>query len=1154
MPAQRSEYATVYANPDGFSFTLEESAVPVRVRTAGGDWTEPDPTLELRPDGTVAPRAAMAELAFSGGGAGAELVSVARQGRSLTLGWPGRLPEPRLEGATATYAEVLPGVDLQLTASVTGFRQVLVVKTREAAASQALERIDYGVRAKGLALRERAGGALAAVDADGRTVFAAPPAQMWDSAGAATAQQQAQDTGSVSTADDGSDAPNPGVEPAPGDAVTEMEVEVSEDALSVIPDAAMLSETDASAFPLYIDPTVTWGEAERTLLRSDGYKNYGWGNGSDDRGKGMGRCGTANGYTCGPGYRQRLYFEFSPSKLKGKKVLDATFRVTETWSFDCTARWVDLRRTKGISSSSKWPGPEAFDLLGDRKVSAGRGSLCDPSQPRKAIEFNDNPNESDENLTPTVRKFADGKFSRLTLMLRAKNESYTVAWKRFKNDAVLAVKYVGKPAKPSAVGLVSGSSQVCETNASDPQIVSDPTPALTATPRTKKGGGSGAKLRAYFDIDHKKADGSWADTPNDVGNLRPSSGFVGSGHRLVMSWGPALAEGKLYRYRAWTRSYYDNGTQYLAGPSNASTGGWCYFRVDKERPLAPQVTIADPYSECLPNACARGGGPGVAASFAFSPADGVTDTTGYQFRVTGQSSWSPKLSGETAQASYTPPKSGTYRVYARARDTVGWGETQVIDFLVDAGAGPVGRWHFDEASGMAIDSATADGVPRHDATLHGTATRDDRGRRGLLTHDGDGQPLPEWHEDRGLSLDGSGAHAATDGPVIETRSAYTVSAWARLNSTDRDGIVLSQDGNNYSPFILWYETSYDTWVFGVKEKDEDTGTAYYGVVADQPAASGTWTHLAGTYDPASDELKLYVNGKLQGTRTVPGSWNATGDFQFGRYLWAGNRYWDFNGSIDEAAVWQRVLTPEEVADEARLMTSDEIAGAELVADWDPSLDSGTTLQDRSSGYGRDMTLVGGATLDGEAIVLDGVDGAGTVPGPLVDDTGSFTVTAEAELDRDALVGKDVGYVGPVAGQRTGDGSAWGLWFELTGKKTGVDDEGVEVTVPLGVWHFGRLNNDNSFASVSSAAAEVDDLARITGVFDAQDSTVSLYLGLNPEGEPQAFTAKVGSGDFTVGRAYAGGSWGHYLPARLTDVRLFAGAMADDRQIQVRIGD
>lgn len=68
---------------------------------------------------------------------------------------------------------------------------------------------------------------------------------------------------------------------------------------------------------------------------------------------------------------------------------------------------MDLVRTDNISASTTWSSrPKERDLMVDRHVSAGRGSLCDPDSPDAAIEFNDNPDESNENLTPTVRDFA----------------------------------------------------------------------------------------------------------------------------------------------------------------------------------------------------------------------------------------------------------------------------------------------------------------------------------------------------------------------------------------------------------------------------------------------------------------------------------------------------------------------------------------------------------------------------------------------------------------------------------------------------------------------------------------------------------------------------------------------------------------------------
>ncbi|MGC5361654.1 LamG-like jellyroll fold domain-containing protein [Streptomyces sp. DT24] len=1156
---QRSERTTVFANPDGFTFTLEQSAVPVRVASAGA-WVEPDPTLERRADGSVGPRAAAVDMSFSGG-AGDPLVRIADAGRSLELEWPTKLPTPTLDGPSAVYHEVLPDVDLKVTATAESFQEVLVVKSPSAAADPRLGELRFAMRTKGLTVREGASGTLAAVDGDGRTVFRAPPAQMWDSAGAAAAGRTAAPRPGTATPSGpsalsapsvtGAVAPGSGLEPGQGDNVAGMEVRVDDDTLAVVPDARMLTSTAPSAYPLFIDPTVTWGESERTLLRSDGYVSYGWGNGDDGQGKGAGKCGTWSGYYCGPGYVQRLYFEFSPASLKGKQVLSATFRVTEPWAFQCSPRWVDLVRTDNISSSTKWSSrPKDLDLMVDRNVSAGRGSLCDPNSPTKPIEFKDNPAETNENLTPTVKNFAAGKFSRLTLMLKAHDEGDTSAWKRFKNDAVLAVDFVGLPAKPTGIGLVTGSGTVCETKESDPAIVSDPTPTLTSTPQTASGGEKDAQLRVAMDVDKKAADGTWANAITEM--ERPTSGYVGDNVKLTAST-TTLAEGPLYRYRSWTRSYYNKGKSQLPGPSNGSTTGWCYFKVDPTAPKAPKITFGSTYTECTTNACAPAGGPGKKDTFTFSAASGDTNVA-YQYRLSGDAAWSAERTGASVQQVITPQKPGTFRLYVRAKDTVGrWGAQNLVDFLVAAGEGPVGRWHFDEASGVAKDSATADGAD--DATLAGGAVRDDRGRLGLITRDATGERLETPVTDRGLSLNGTGAYAATGGPALETRSAYTVSAWARIDRTTGVGIVASQDGARYSPFILCYSKDMGTWFFGTKEKS-DTNDAYFGIVAKNPPVIGVWTHLAGTYDPATGKLTLYVNGVAQGSRTVTGGWEAAGAFQIGRYKWADVYQYYFPGGIDEVAVWQRALTAEEIADEARALTAPGYAGTELVADWSPERGTGTTIGDTTSGYGRALTLTGGASLDGEELVLDGVDDAATATAPVVDDTGSFTVTTLVTPDEAKLATKSVGYVGQVLGQRTADGSAWGLWFEVTGHRTVLDEETAEErSVPVGFWRFGRLNADGTSTSVvSDEEAAVDSAVRLTGIFDAQDGTVSLRVGYVLNGEPKAFTAKAGTGEFAVGKGFGGGTWKHFLPGRIAEVRVWAGAVASQSQAEDLVGD
>ncbi|MEU0401638.1 LamG domain-containing protein [Streptomyces sp. NPDC006197] len=1186
---ERTERETVFANPDGATFTLEKSIAPVRVDTGSG-WAKPDATLVRHEDGSIGPKAAVVDLSFSGGGGSGEgLVTMGQDGRSVSMGWPGRLPEPRLDGERAVYENVLPDVNLILTATVEGFRQVLEVETPEAAALPELKSIEYGLKADGLHLREGAVGSVEALDGNGRVVFRSPTARMWNSAGddgveSPVSGASTQSAGfralsgiSAESASSAEPAPEPVAPlqegdplagPGAGDEAALMDVDLTPGSLTVTPAADLVTRTDAEDFPLYIDPSAEMNEAERTVLSSDGDAFYNFSGG--DNGMSVGKCGSAvvNGvtYYCGSGYVNRMYFEFVPTNLQGKHVLDATFRVTETWSFSCNPRWVDLKRTEPISQSSRWPGPTALDHLGDRYVSAGRGTMCSPSQPRAAIEFNDNPDEPDENLTATTKSFADGKLSVLTLRLSAQDETDTEEWKRFDDDAVLTVTYMSKPATPAEYGVLSGPTQICNKTEGSPATLSDPTPILVATPRVVPGGESAAMLRVYFDVDGKNADGTWSDALEPTtGSLAPTTGHVAYSTTLkdfpsqVKDWNVALKEGTLYRYHAFTQSFPN--TSYTGALSSGVTP-WCYFKVDSTAPKPPVVTFGTPYSECVTGgSCVPAGEPGKTGTVTFSPASGDVNT-GYRYKLSPDSAWSGWKTATSGSytATITPLVSGALILNVQATDAQGRiGSERAVKFLVNEGSGHIGRWSFNEPSGVAYDSSTVDPVLQNNLTLTASgATRNDHGRRGELAAS-DGTKT----QDKALSLSSASQGAAsTTKQVVETLSAYTVTAWARLDAAGSlNATVVGQNGNRHSAFYMGYCANVKTWCIRLPEADSDSASlSAQRINATKSPQLGAWTHLGLVVDPspAKKTISFYVNGVLQGrTPFTTGAWASTGGLQVGRAKYAG-AYGDyFPGEIDEVAVWQRALVDGDVKKEAGAKAADGSGYVELVAQYNPNSGSGSALQD-SSGYGNALSLSGGAALGSEGISLDGVDGSGSTARPLVDDTGSFTVSTAVNVTTAKLKTMPDGSRMQVLGQQTGTGSSWGIWFEKTGMQEQIveptDPEKLPTTelVPVGRWFFGRWSSDGSGSVQSDELLTPSGEVRLTGVYDATTGTVRLYTGTTRQGDPKAYQATLGSG-FSIGKEWTGTTWGSYLPGTISDIRLWAGALSDENQVLAVVG-
>ncbi|WP_308114542.1 LamG domain-containing protein [Streptomyces sp. ISL-12] len=1167
VEAERTEYTQTFANPDG-TYTLKQATSPQRAKDASGAWHDIDTTLVRRDDGTVGPRYTAVEASFSGGGT-KDMVRLEQDGQELSVAWPGELPEPSLEGATATYAEVLPGVDLQLTAMPDGYREILVVNSAEAAQNPALEQLRFAVAGKSVSVIPGAAGGLRAVDADGNAVFTGPAGQMWDSAGtseegaeaqsprtaaAETLSTAADDTDEGKAAADGDTPPGPGA----GAATATLPVQVEDGSIAVAPDLTLLRGDD-TVYPVFIDPSVGLSRSERTVLSSDGDAFYQF---SGEYG--VGRCSNADGYYCGENYANRMYFEFSPSALAGKHVLHATFRAHETWSFNCDPYTVTLERTGNISEGTRWPGPAIGALMDSRKVSAGRGDNCSPAQPDSWIEF-------DGSLTKNVQNFADGKFSRLTLMLRALDESEPRAWKRFDSNGEITVDYVPNPGVPINVGIIPGVAGAnahgyCQP-ADDPLAVTVDQPTVRGRVETQISPGtndSKGQLKINYRIARQLADGTWEEIWAEDA---PDSGYVPDG-TLLDEQTTKRTDGTVYRYRARTQSHWSyNGS---TGELYSSFSPWCYFVIDSTAPKAPQIHPADPvngspYVECVTDSCPPKGGAGTAGSFVFEPNSADTDISKYQWVLTGPSGKVGPTHTVTAEADHTaevtdvtPSLGGTHHLTVWAMDVrARTGTPETFDFQVSLPRGPVGRWRFDDAvpgSGVTTAKDSSADDPQHDpdAATHDLTLRDGAGFSSMARR-GD--------EDTSLWLDSSNpaaqqAYADTTLPAVNTARSFTVSAWVYLTDDSTSRMILTEPGTQAQAFALYYSSSTKSYAFHYTATDTATPVFAKTTATTTDPPLRVWTHVAGVYTaatdtagnraPKNDTIQLYVNGRAQGDPVnvydsapsyVP--WEASQGLQVGRSVVRGTAGQYFRGRIDEVAAWQDALSAEQIATEAQA-AEDKVPAIELVADWNAENSTGTSVSEFSPYPLSNMTLSSGAHLDADtsAMVLDGKGGYASVTGPVVDETGSFTVSAQAQLDPAVLNTQPDGYQAQIAGQAGTGGASWALAV----KKLAADAY---------VWQFQRTTSTGTTvtsADVTNLTELADTSAPVTltGVYDAQDQggRLHLYIGSTQadDGDNNTFTTpRQATGTLSMG----GTTSSSYFAGQLSRLRIWTGAMTYD---------
>ncbi|MFI1950958.1 LamG-like jellyroll fold domain-containing protein [Streptomyces xinghaiensis] len=1089
----RGESSEVFATPEG-DLEAREYLRPVWTRV-DGTWQRVDTELTKSANGTVAPKAITVGLEFSGGGDD-PLVRMRKAGRELALSWPSKLPAPRVSGATATYADVLPGVDLRMGAQEDGFTQLLVVKSAKSAASSALKELRLKLKADGMDVREVAGGALEAVDKGAkRAVFEAPQPLMWDSSpgedtesnevGGDASQTRAAATTTASDTDGTTDAGEPGAGESGKLAPVDVELPAPGDELVLKPEQKLLTGEDTE-YPVFIDPqwysprASAWSMASKYWASSPQWKF----NGKSDAG--LGYCGWAY---CKPYDTKRLFYRIPTSKFADRTILSAEFVVRNVHSASCTKREVQLWRTKGISDKTTWNSQSASGFwikkLATKSFAHGYTGCA-----AKDAEFN---------VKSAVQEAANGKWSTMTFGLKATSETDKYTWKRFSDKAFLRVKYNRPPQQVKMSQLMMEYGGVCKRPADKARVrtlgkiyannVTDP---------------DGDSVRVQFRAKWDSGDGK-----GSIVRWKPAmTSAKKSGSNFALSLPSSIPANKTVHW--YVRSY--DGAQYSPW-SYAGDPTGCYFVYDTSVPKGPAVSSGE-YPASDPEDPDDPWYDGVGQYGTFDLNSASADVNRYRYGVNTDPRAKNQITtsgGAARSANVLPGKPGLNFVTAQAFDEAGNGsEIRTYQFRVRAGQPERATWQLDEAAGA---TEARGSTPARTATLHGGATPGAAGKKGTALH-----------------LDGTSGYAATDVPVVNTNRGFTVSAWVKLDEKpDSAAIAVAQPGNHRPGFELYYSAYFDRWVFNQYESDSPDAKVVRAM-ADAPGGVkvGEWTHLVGSYNGVDKYLQLYVDDELVGQTDLPSAWNARRGLQIGAGSYDGQPDAFFPGAIDDLQIFDKRIVASEVT---KLYEHQRVGdpGRPTTAVFDLDEQADATEVEGHGGV-LPARFHGGVTpgqpgVAGKAAKFNGSDGyakIGQTSGPHVNTSRSFTISAWAKLDRKPS--------GPavIVAQEGRERPGFQLYYSAYYDR----------------WIFNQWAGDSTEAEIiramqpSGTVAHAKEWVHLTGVHDTVADTLTLYVNGRLAGSTKLGGAFYASQSMFIGATSHSGQVKQHFPGSIDDVRLF----------------
>jgi hypothetical protein len=196
---------------------------------------------------------------------------------------------------------------------------------------------------------------------------------------------------------------------------------------------------------------------------------------------------------------------------------------------------------------------------------------------------------------------------------------------------------------------------------------------------------------------------------------------------------------------------------------------------------------------------------------------------------------------------------------------------------------------------------------------------------------------PPYGAGSAIFVDQPGTTGASGSQLGLVNSSFTVEAWVNPAAISGDQTILGQEiaGESRTLHLILRNGKIHMGFFS----DDLMGQT------DVPA--NTWSHIAFTYDVATNARVVYLNGVPDGSDTSTGPFLGEGNVDIGR--WGGVNY--LNGRIDELRVWNGVRTQAEIqANMHRTFSVTETDFQNLTAYFRFDESEGNTAYDLRNGF------------------------------------------------------------------------------------------------------------------------------------------------------------------------------------------------------------